>query len=609
MCCQELPGLPSAIMFADEEWNDDFTAQMLTQTVSQQEGKSRNKMTSVPKEGLARKKSLLRTLQALGSVLDWNTAPGSGSTDSEAEETPQTATKKRRKKVCKHAESAEQGCSSENLQEKGGGVSVERKQKRIKSNGKTGQQAGEKRLLETGKDKCSTIEDLQSFKKQGKKEKSEEIRLHRKQWKNKLKNKRKNKNKYKQNGQISETPAATRSTDTLVSDKHSNEGETSNKLLDLESRNGQQNNKCLGQNKTQKEVYTGVIDFNLKEKNSRHSTVKKATVKGRNLKGKTVEPQTQHVETWDSNRTKAATEKPQIHANTVTDCEEEGGKASSYRKKHVINRQREKLRQVLGSQATESDMRPSEKEEAEGIGMGESQACAEEEKSPPAPLPDRSAALRARMEQRLESARFRYINEQLYTSSSQEACKLFHEDHTSFEIYHRGFTAQVTRWPHNPVDSIISYIRSKPPSLVVADFGCGDCKIARSVKNKVYSFDLAPVNNLVTVCDMANVPLPDGSVDIAVFCLSLMGTNLYDFLVEANRVLVTRGVLKIAEVASRFENVRNFISALASLGFKLLSKDTENSHFYTFEFMKAGSPRGTSRQTGLELKPCVYKKR
>ncbi|XP_041128479.1 ribosomal RNA-processing protein 8 [Polyodon spathula] len=594
-------------MFADEEWNDDFTAQMLTQTMSQQDGKLRTKMTSVPKEGLARKKSLLRTLQALGSVLDWNTAPGLGSADSEAEETPQTATKKRRrKKVCKHAGSAEQGCSSDNLQEKeGAGGSVERKQKKIKSNGKTGQQAGEKRLLETiDKDRCSIIEDLQPFKKQEKK--SEEIRLHRKQWKNKLKNKRKNKNKYKQNGQISQTPAATRSTDTLVSYKHSNEGETSNKLLDLESRNGQQN-KCLGQNKNQKEVYTGKRDFNVKEKNSRHSTVKKATDKGMILKGKTVEPQIQQVENWDSNRTKAATEKPQIHAKTVTDCVEE--KTSSYRKKQVINRQREKLRQVLGSQATESDMRPLEQEEAEGTGIDKSQACAEEEKSPPAPLPDRSAALRARMEQRLESARFRYINEQLYTSSSQEACKLFHEDHTSFEIYHRGFTAQVARWPHNPVDSIISYIRSKPPSLVVADFGCGDCKIARSVKNKVYSFDLAPVNNLVTVSDMANVPLPDGSVDIAVFCLSLMGTNLYDFLVEANRVLVARGLLKIAEVASRFENVRNFISALASLGFKLVSKDTENSHFYTFEFIKAGSPRGTGRQTGLDLKPCVYKKR
>ena len=42
-------------------------------------------------------------------------------------------------------------------------------------------------------------------------------------------------------------------------------------------------------------------------------------------------------------------------------------------------------------------------------------------------------------------------------------------------------------------------------TLVVADFGCGDCKIARSVKNKVHSFDLAPTCDLVTVCDMAKV--------------------------------------------------------------------------------------------------------
>lgn len=105
----------------------------------------------------------------------------------------------------------------------------------------------------------------------------------------------------------------------------------------------------------------------------------------------------------------------------------------------------------------------------------------------------------------------------------------------------------------------------RPTSLVVADFGCGDCKIARSVKNKVHSFDLAPVCDLATACDMAKVsycsnnalicnaakrlkaalfitspqvPLRDSTVDIAVFCLSLMGTNLGDFLAEANRVLV-----------------------------------------------------------------------
>lgn len=50
-----------------------------------------------------------------------------------------------------------------------------------------------------------------------------------------------------------------------------------------------------------------------------------------------------------------------------------------------------------------------------------------------------------------------------------------------------------------------SVLCSRPSSLVVADFGCGDCKIARSVKNRVHSFDLAATCELVTVCDMANV--------------------------------------------------------------------------------------------------------
>ena len=33
------------------------------------------------------------------------------------------------------------------------------------------------------------------------------------------------------------------------------------------------------------------------------------------------------------------------------------------------------------------------------------------------------------------------------------------------------------------------------------------------------------------------VPLKPASVDVVVFCLSLMGTNLVDFLREAHRVL------------------------------------------------------------------------
>ena len=74
---------------------------------------------------------------------------------------------------------------------------------------------------------------------------------------------------------------------------------------------------------------------------------------------------------------------------------------------------------------------------------------------------------------------------------------------------------------------------------MVADFGCGEARLARALVGSatVHSFDLVKVNDFVTECDFSNTPLEDACCDIVVFCLSLMGTNLKDFLREANRVL------------------------------------------------------------------------
>ncbi|NXM60049.1 RRP8 protein, partial [Illadopsis cleaveri] len=196
----------------------------------------------------------------------------------------------------------------------------------------------------------------------------------------------------------------------------------------------------------------------------------------------------------------------------------------------------------------------------------------------------RSAALRARMEERLLGARFRYLNQQLYTGSSQDAARLFRDDPAAFHLYHRGFERQVRRWPERPVQRIVRYLRRRPASLVVADFGCGDCTLANSVKNQVHCFDLVPLSPRVTVCDMAKVPLAAESVDVAVFCLALMGTNLQEILGEANRVLKLGGTLMVAEVASRFEDIRAFLKAVTQLGFRTVSKDLSSSYFYLLEF-------------------------
>ncbi|CAF0855287.1 unnamed protein product [Brachionus calyciflorus] len=215
--------------------------------------------------------------------------------------------------------------------------------------------------------------------------------------------------------------------------------------------------------------------------------------------------------------------------------------------------------------------------------------------------------------EKLKSSRFRYLNELLYTQNSSKSFEFFKNDEDSFTAYHEGFKSQISKWPINPLDKIIKYIKSRPANLVVADLGCGEARLAQSVKNKVHSFDLVAVNDLVVRCDMKKLPLESNTCDVVVFCLSLMGTNVVDFLCEAHRILKLKGVLKIAEVVSRIKDKSEFIKNVEFLGFKLVSKKDEISepnskdYFYFFDFVKM-SPT-IKKKPVIKLNPCFYKKR
>lgn len=50
--------------------------------------------------------------------------------------------------------------------------------------------------------------------------------------------------------------------------------------------------------------------------------------------------------------------------------------------------------------------------------------------------------------------------------------------------YHRGFREQVEKWPVHPLDIIIDWL-GKYPKARVADFGCGEARLAATVPNKV----------------------------------------------------------------------------------------------------------------------------
>ncbi|CAN8006756.1 unnamed protein product [Ixodes hexagonus] len=224
--------------------------------------------------------------------------------------------------------------------------------------------------------------------------------------------------------------------------------------------------------------------------------------------------------------------------------------------------------------------------------------------------PASSKDVRERALERLRAAQFRLLNEKLYTSQSADAVRSFENDPNAFQVYHKGFERQVSKWPVNPVDIIIESLRNMPNSTVIADLGCGEAKIAHTLTNKqVHSFDLKALNERVTVCDMSRLPLYRQTVDVAVFCLSLMGTNLNAFILEANRILKKGGLLKIAEVKSRFKNIDGFPKAMKKFGFQLVQKNDSNKMFVLFDFKKL---RSTSRHPylpELKLMPCLYKKR
>ncbi|KAI9821293.1 MAG: 25S rRNA (adenine645-N1)-methyltransferase [Pycnora praestabilis] len=223
--------------------------------------------------------------------------------------------------------------------------------------------------------------------------------------------------------------------------------------------------------------------------------------------------------------------------------------------------------------------------------------------SPPAPLSSKLTPLQASMRQKLTSARFRYLNQTLYTTPSSQSLELFAQNPEMFEEYHEGFRRQVDVWPENPVDGYIEQLKqrgalkfgtwnrqgkgkgkkapeqqikggttttaSQPPLLpplprtdnicTIADLGCGDARLAQSLQStqkklkiQIHSYDLHSPNALITACDISALPLAPASVDIAICCLALMGSNWISFIEEAYRILRWKGELWIAEIKSRF---------------------------------------------------------
>ena len=108
---------------------------------------------------------------------------------------------------------------------------------------------------------------------------------------------------------------------------------------------------------------------------------------------------------------------------------------------------------ALKAQATTCDKVGAIREQGQGVN--------EKIKRPGEDFREAPGSLIEKSRKRLNAARFRYLNEQLYTRTGSEAFQMFSEDKVAFQVYHEGFQGQVDKWPVNPVDLMIDFIKSK----------------------------------------------------------------------------------------------------------------------------------------------------
>jgi superfamily II DNA or RNA helicase len=173
---------------------------------------------------------------------------------------------------------------------------------------------------------------------------------------------------------------------------------------------------------------------------------------------------------------------------------------------------------------------------------------------------------------------FAKMNNRWYSSSSDKTHDRLASNPEEWAHYHTMYRQLRETWPVVPFKEEIRWLLERD-GFVVGDFGCGEAFIAAEAgaKHTIHSFDHVAIDKRVIACDIAHVPLEDESLDLAIFCLSLMGSNFTDYVREAHRCLRLDGMLHVWEATNYFDDVRKFCTALGRLGFDVMEPSAEGA--------------------------------
>jgi superfamily II DNA or RNA helicase len=193
---------------------------------------------------------------------------------------------------------------------------------------------------------------------------------------------------------------------------------------------------------------------------------------------------------------------------------------------------------------------------------------------------------------------FSRMNNRWNQTHSENLAVRLQENSEEWEQYHTLYREARKTWEFVPVDDMIAWCKERE-GYVIADFGCGEALLAKAVgdRHKVFSFDHIAIDDSVIEGDMADTALDSDSIDVAVFCLSLMGQNVVDYIREAHLALKIDGNLHIYEATSRFKNVEGFKSSLEKLGFSLHLAEERDKFTYIHAIKTPNSPQDSVELT------------
>ena len=179
------------------------------------------------------------------------------------------------------------------------------------------------------------------------------------------------------------------------------------------------------------------------------------------------------------------------------------------------------------------------------------------------------------------------LHQKYKTMNSQNLHNHFQENQNDWKSYHKISKENEESFPEEdiPRNRIINRLENLPGKKKkdVVDLGCGYGEISQHFKNNnrfsFQNFDHVSCNEYVISRDIKDTRLDDSSIDIAIMCLSMWGSNCKDYLKEVCRILDIGGTLYIVEAYKRWndndENKNRLVELLEQNKFKIMEQIDE----------------------------------